>query len=88
MRSIEPPLQGSNIEFNRYQLLIQYAARAVRINSRYFVELYKFSTILNAERCVRIDKNESGPVHVRDGLLAQLGYLLENDCTGRRKFVQ
>ncbi|ELZ06801.1 hypothetical protein C480_07207 [Natrialba aegyptia DSM 13077] len=81
-------VQGSNIEFDRYQPLIQHAARAVGINSRYFDELHEFSTILDAERYVRVDKNESGPVHARDGPIAQLGHLLENDRTGRRKLVQ
>ncbi|OLZ42012.1 hypothetical protein A6E15_13940 [Natrinema saccharevitans] len=81
-------VQGSNIEFDRYHPLIQHAARAVGINSRYFDELHDFSTILDAERYVRIDKNESGPVHARDGPIAQLGHLLENDRTGRRKLVQ
>lgn len=81
-------VQGSNIEFDRYQPLIQHAARAVGINSRYFDELHEFSTILDAERYVRVDKDESGPVHARDGPIAQLGHLLENDRIGRRKLVQ
>ncbi|MFA9503560.1 hypothetical protein ACERIM_12400 [Natrinema sp. H-ect1] len=80
-------VQGSNIEFDRYHPLIQHAARAVGINSRYFDELHDFSTILDAERYVRVDKNESGPVHARDGPI-ELGHLLENDRTGRRKLVQ
>ena len=41
-------VQGSNIEFERYQSLIKRAARAVGINSRYFDELHEFSTVLDA----------------------------------------
>lgn len=81
-------VQGSNIEFRRYQSLIQRSARAVGISPDYFRELHEFSTILDAERYVRIHQEESGPVHARDGPIAQLGHLLENDREGRRKLVQ
>ncbi|SFT09590.1 DUF7845 domain-containing protein [Halostagnicola kamekurae] len=81
-------VQGSNFEFDCYHPLIQHAMRVVGVNSRYFDELHEFSTILDAERYVRIYKDESGSVHARDGPIAQLGHLLENDRTGRRKLVQ
>jgi len=81
-------VQGSNIEFTEYQPLIQKAMGSVRISSGYFRELHEFSTILDAERYVRVHKEASGPVHSRDGPLAQLGHLLEHDRVGRRKLVQ
>lgn len=81
-------VQGSNIEFDQYQPLIQDAMRAVGINGRYFETLHEFSTILDAERYVRVHEDASGPVHARDGPIAQLGHLLEYDRVGRRKLVQ
>ena len=76
-------VQGSNIEFDQYQPLIQDAMRAVGINGRYFETLHEFSTILDAERYVRVHEDASGPVHARDGPIAQLGHLLEHDRVGR-----
>lgn len=81
-------VQSLNIEFDCYHRLVQRTMRAAGINSRYFDNLHEFSTVLDAERYVRIHKNESGPVHARDGPIAQIGHLLENDRTGRRKLVQ
>ncbi|WP_246023010.1 DUF7845 domain-containing protein [Halosimplex halophilum] len=81
-------VQGSNIEFERYQPLIRKAAASVGISLSYFQELHEFSTILDAERYVRLHEDVSGSVHARDGPIAQLGHLLENDRQGRRKLVQ
>ena len=81
-------VQGSNIEFDRYQRLIQKAAASVGIGSDYFRTLHEFSTILDAERYVRLHEDASGPIHARDGPIAQMGHLLENDRQGRRKLVQ
>jgi hypothetical protein len=46
------------------------------------------SNIQDAERYVRIEKDASGTVHARDGPIANLGHLLENDRDGYRKVVQ
>jgi hypothetical protein len=81
-------VQGSNIEFDQYKALIQNAMRAVGINGRYFETLHEFSTILDADRYVRVHEDASGPVHARDGPITQLGHLLEHDRVGRLKLVQ
>jgi len=81
-------IQGSNIEFEQYQTLLQRAARSLKISPDYFASRHEFSTILDAERYVRVHEGASGPIHARDGPLAQLGHLLENDRQGRRKLVQ
>ena len=81
-------VQGSNIEFDHYRPLIAEAASAVDIRHDYFANPHEYSTVLDAERYVRLHREVSGPVHARDGPIAQLGYLLENDREGRRKLVQ
>jgi len=81
-------VQGSNIEFERYPELLRDAVVAVDVNSRYFSEVHESSNISDAERYVRIHREESGPIHARDGPLANLGHLLENDRDGYRKVVQ
>nr|WP_303648717.1 MarR family transcriptional regulator [Haloarchaeobius litoreus] len=81
-------VQGSNIEFEEYQTLIRKAMSAVGVDGYYFRSLHEFSTVLDAERYVRIQESVSGKVHARDGPIAQLGHLLEHDRTGRRKLVQ
>lgn len=81
-------VQGSNIEFDQYLPLLRRAVLAVGIESMYFEDPHEFSTILDAERYVRVHEEASGPVHARDGPIAQLGHLLEHDRTGRRKLVQ
>lgn len=86
--SVNVRVQGSNIEFARYPELLQDAADAVDINSRYFREVHTSSNINDAERYVRLHQDASGPVHARNGPLAELGHLLENDRNGYRKIVQ
>ena len=83
-------LSGSNIEFTRYLTLLQEAADSVGINGWYFAErdLHDYSNIVDAERYVRLFKDRSGPIHSRDGPLASMGHLLENDRSGYRKLVQ
>lgn len=81
-------VQGSNIEFVEYLRLIKTAADALGVARHYFHRVHDFSTILDAERYVRVHEEASGPVHARDGPIAQLGHLLENDRSGRRKLVQ
>lgn len=81
-------VSGSNIEFGRYQTLLRLAAQAVGINQRYFSNPHPFSNIVDAERYVRLHRDESGPVHGRDGPIAEMNHLLENDRSGYRKLVQ
>jgi len=79
---------GSNIAFTRYQRLLKKAALAVGINGRYFEDAHEFSNVQDAEMYVRVHKDASGPVHARDGPIASMGHLLENDRRGYRKIVQ
>jgi len=81
-------LKGSNIDFARYLPLLQRAAGALGIASRYFRNPHPYSNIQDAERYVRLHKDASGPVHARDGPLASMGHLLEHDRQGYRKVVQ
>jgi hypothetical protein len=83
-------VQGSNIEFQRYETLLRKAADAVGINDWYFVDThpFTFSTVIDAERYVRLHKDASGPVHARDGPIASMAHLLEDDRSGYRKVVQ
>ena len=81
-------LQGSNIKFARYHDLLQRAMATVGIRSEYFENLHKFSNVQDAERYVRIHRDKGGPVHARDGPIASMGHLLENDRQGYRKVVQ
>jgi hypothetical protein len=81
-------LQGSNIEFQTYLPLFHRALSAVDVNARHFDDPHDSSTVQQAERYVRIHKDESGPVHARDGPLARLGHLLEGDRDGRRAIEQ
>lgn len=81
-------VSGSNIEFERYQSLLQRAAEAVGIDSAYFADPHPYSNIQDAERYVRLNRKVSGPVHARDGPIVQMGHLLENDREGYRKVVQ
>lgn len=53
-------VQGSNIEFYQYLLLVQNTMSAVRTQPGYFGTLHEFSTILDAERYVRLHDNASG----------------------------
>ncbi|WP_135828954.1 DUF7845 domain-containing protein [Halorussus halobius] len=80
--------KGANIEFDRYETLLQRAADALDLNSRYFQNPHDHSNVQDAERYVRLHTDRSGPVHARDGPIAQLGHLLESDREGYRKVVQ
>ena len=83
-------LSGSNIEYTRYIPLLQAAAESVGINGWYFdrADLHDYSNVVDAERYVRVKKDRSGPVHARDGPLASMGHLLENDRSGFRSITQ
>jgi predicted transcriptional regulator len=81
-------IQGSNIEFTRYLDLFQTAARILGFSQDYFQTPEHTSNIQDAEKYARIHRDESGPVHGRDGPIASMAHLLENDRTGYRKLVQ
>lgn len=81
-------IRGSNIEFTEYLTLLQRAAGTVGVKWSYFTEPHNSSNVQQAERYVRVHKDKSGPVHARDGPLARMGHLLENDRHGHRKIEQ
>jgi hypothetical protein len=81
-------VQGSNIAFTRYLDLLQTAARILGFNARYFQTSEHTSNIQDAEKYARLHRDASGPVHARDGPIASMAHLLENDRTGYRKLVQ
>lgn len=81
-------IQGSNIEFDEYQILLQRAAESVGVNRSYFGNSHDSSNVQDAARYVRLNKDVSGPIHARDGPLVGLAHLLENDREGYRKLVQ
>ncbi|GGN98656.1 MarR family transcriptional regulator [Haloarcula pellucida] len=86
--AVNVKIMGSNIDFDRYQALLQSAAAAVRIRGDYFETPHEYSNVQDAERYVRVQEDASGPVHARDGPIASMGHLLESDRTGYRKVVQ
>ena len=81
-------IQGSNIEFQQYHDLLKRAVESVDINSDYFDSPHDSSVVTQAERYVRVHEDYSGPIHARDGPLARLGHLLEDDRAGRREIEQ
>lgn len=81
-------VQGSNIDFQNYQPLLCCAMRAVDVSPRYFETPHDSSTVRQAEMYVRVEEDRSGPVHARDGPLARIGHLLEDDRAGRRRVEQ
>ncbi|WP_201289458.1 helix-turn-helix domain-containing protein [Halobaculum saliterrae] len=81
-------VNGSNIRPTHYLPLLRDAARALDVNPDYSTDPDTSSTVRDAERYVRLLEDASGPVHARDGPIAKLGHLLENDRSGYRKVVQ
>ncbi|MDM9626087.1 hypothetical protein QTL95_09275 [Rhizobium sp. S152] len=81
-------LNGSNIDIWRYQTLLREAAAALGINPDHFVDPHESSTVQDGERYVRVHTDASGPIHARDGPIAEMGHLLEHDREGYRKVVQ
>lgn len=81
-------VSGSNIRFSEYLPLFEDALAAIDVNPRYVGEPHPFSNVQDAEMYVRLEKDRSGPIHAREGPLARLGHLLENDRSGYRKVVQ
>jgi len=85
---INVAVKGSNIRFSTYAPLVRIAATALGLNPDYFTDRHPSSNIQDAERYVRLEADESGPVHARNGPIAELGHLLESDRSGYRKLVQ
>ncbi|AGB16646.1 hypothetical protein Halru_2052 [Halovivax ruber XH-70] len=81
-------VQGSNVDVFRYQDLVARAFQSVDISAGYFEDPHEYSNVQDLARYVRVDDDRSGPVHARDGPIANLGHLLESDRTGYRKVVQ
>lgn len=81
-------VSGSNIEFAEYLSLLQRAAGSLGVKWSYFTEPHRSSNVRQAERYVRVHKDDSGPVHARDGPLSRMAHLLENDRDGHRKIEQ
>jgi hypothetical protein len=81
-------VSGSNIEFDRYLPLLRRAADAVGLAGHYFAHPHRTSNIQDAARYVRVHRDDSGPIHARDGPLVNLAHVLENDREGYRKLVQ
>jgi len=81
-------IAGSNVNAARYRSLLTAAANALGLNPRYFEDPLDSSTVTDAERYIRVHVDESGPIHAREGPLARLGHVLENDRSGYRKVVQ
>jgi hypothetical protein len=81
-------IQGSNIEFTRYLDLFQTATRILGFSRDYFRNPERTSNIQDAEKYVRVHRDASGPVHARDGPIASMAHLLEDDRSGYRKLVQ
>ncbi|WP_135667222.1 DUF7845 domain-containing protein [Halorhabdus rudnickae] len=81
-------VQGSNIAFERYPDLVARAGAALGIAGRYFRDPHPMTNIQDAERYGRVHRDASGPIHARDGPIASMGHLLEDDRSGYRKVVQ
>jgi len=81
-------LRGSNVDAQRYQPLLRGAATELGLNPSHFRDPHDSSTIQDAARYVRVHCDASGPIHARDGPIAQMGHLLENDRSGYREIKQ
>ena len=81
-------VQGANIEFDQYRPLVKRAAEALDIRPESFRACHEYSTVLEAERYVRLNRDVSGPIHAHDGPITKLGHLLVKDRQGQRRLVQ
>jgi len=81
-------LRGANVDAHRYQSLLRGAASALDMNPGHFRDPHESSTTQDAARYVRVHCDASGPIHARDGPIAQMGHLLENDRSGFREIKQ
>lgn len=81
-------VSGSNIPFEKYQDVLASAVDAVGVGQKYVAEPHPYSNVQDAAVYVRLERDASGPVHARDGPLAELGHLLEGDRDGFRSIFQ
>ena len=82
-------VQGSNIDYARYLSLLERGAEAVGIAGYYFSRPDDaLSKTQDAAMYVRVHTDESGPLHAREGPIARMGHLLENDRSGSRNLEQ
>lgn len=81
-------VQGANIEFSEYPRLLDRAATAVGLEPGHFESPHPHSTVLNAERYVRLHEQVSGAIYAQNGPITRLARLLENDRRGQQRAVQ
>lgn len=81
---------GANYPADMYVHLLRNAAAVLDVNGLYFAEdtLHPYSNVQDLARYVRLDKDQSGPIHARSGPIAQMGHLLESDRSGYRSLEQ
>ncbi|MFB6112258.1 MAG: MarR family transcriptional regulator, partial [Halobacteriaceae archaeon] len=79
---------GSNIPFEDYHEILASAVDAVGVGRKYVEDPHAYSNVQDAAVYVRLHRDASGPVHARDGPLAELGHLLEGDRDGFRATYQ
>lgn len=87
---INARVQASNIPFECYGDLFRAAMTALGLDERFVDDdnLHAFSNINQAARNVRIRRDDSGPLHGRDGAIARIANLASDDRSGYRKLVQ
>lgn len=85
---------GANIDFHRYITLLRRGASALGIRADYFSHdepghpAHPYSSTRDGERYIRAHTDASGPLHARDGPIASMAHLLENDREGVRELKQ
>lgn len=82
-------VQGSNLDFREYLPLFRKLVTKLGISRRYWRDkwLDDSSNIRDAERYVRLDGQESGPIHAVNGPIPRIANLLSDDRSGYRKHV-
>lgn len=86
--SINVRVSGSNVPFEAYHRLLVSAFQVLGVSKRYVSDPHEYSNITDAELYVRLTREAAEPVHARDGTLAALGHVLENDRSGYRAITQ
>jgi hypothetical protein len=84
-------VQGSNIDFAKYDDLARAVLGAFDFNSARYLRderINHTSTINDAAVYARLQRDESGPVHAADGPLARINGLLRTDRSGYRAFKE
>lgn len=84
-------VQGSNIDFDLYDDLAREVLGAFDFNAQRYLHderINHTSTINDAAVYVRLQRDESGPIHAADGPLARINGLLRTDRSGYRAFKE